>query len=226
MKIEVCCNSLYSVQIAEKLGASRVELCQNLLQDGLTPSMELLREACESHSIPIHVLIRPRMGDFFYSSADLNHIEQSIIKALDFPIAGIVVGHMTNEKGVDLGLLRHWRALTPGLELSFHRAFDRVKNPFNVLEQLVEAGFNRILSSGQQATASLGINLLQELQRIARSTLEIMPGGGINEKNISEFKKAGFTSIHLSAKSRSLPAHLEPTIDLNILEKVLSLSSK
>ena len=155
MKIEVCCNSLYSVQIAEKLGASRVELCQNLLQNGLTPSMELLREACESHSIPIHVLIRPRMGDFFYTSADLNHIEKSIIKALDFPIAGIVVGHMTNEKGVDLGLLRHWRALTPGLELSFHRAFDRVKNPFNVLEQLVEAGFNRILSSGQQATASL-----------------------------------------------------------------------
>ena len=93
----------------------------------------------ESHSIPIHVLIRPRMGDFFYTSADLNH-EKSIVKALDFPIAGIVVGHMTNEKGVDLGLLRHWRALTPGLELSFHRAFDRGKKSFQCIRTACRSG--------------------------------------------------------------------------------------
>lgn len=226
MNIEVCCNSVYSVQIAEKLGASRVELCQNLLQDGLTPSLELLQEVCESHAIPIHVLIRPRKGDFFYSTSDLKRIDEAIHQAHKFSIAGIVVGHMNREKGVDPALLRQWRTLTQGLELTFHRAFDQVAEPFNVLEHLIEAGFNRILSSGQQPTAALGIDLLQDLQKVAGTSLEVVPGGGINDKNAPLFLDAGFKSIHLSAKSATHPAHLEPIIDPYILKNVITLSSK
>mgnify|MGYP001236950926 FL=1 len=226
MNIEVCCNSVFSVQIAEKLGASRVELCQNLLQDGLTPSLELLQEVCESHAIPIHVLIRPREGDFFYSTSDLKRIDEAIHQAHKFSIAGIVVGHMNREKGVDPALLRQWRTLTQGLELTFHRAFDQVAEPFNVLEHLIEAGFNRILSSGQQPTAALGIDLLQDLQKVAGTSLEVMPGGGINDKNAPLFLDAGFKSIHLSAKSATHPAHLEPIIDPYILKNVITQSSK
>ena len=226
MNIEVCCNSVYSVQIAEKLGASRVELCQNLLQDGLTPSLELLQEVCESHAIPIHVLIRPREGDFFYSTSDLKRIDEAIHQAHKFSIAGIVVGHMNREKGVDPALLRQWRTLTQGLELTFHRAFDQVAEPFNVLEHLIEAGFNRILSSGQQPTAALGIDLLQDLQKVAGTSLEVMPGGGINDKNAPLFLDAGFKSIHLSAKSATHPAHLEPIIDPYILKNVITQGSK
>ncbi len=226
MNIEVCCNSVYSVQIAEKLGASRVELCQNLLQDGLTPSLELQQEVCESHAIPIHVLIRPRVGDFFYSTSDLKRIDEAIHQAHKFPIAGIVVGHMNREKGVDPALLNHWRTLTQGLELTFHRAFDQVAKPFSVLEYLIEAGFNRILSSGQQPTAALGIDLLQDLQKVAGTSLEIMPGGGINDNNAPLFLDAGFKSIHLSAKSAKYSAHLEPIIDPHILKNVITLSSK
>ena len=225
MNIEVCCNSVYSVQIAEKLGASRVELCQNLLQDGLTPSLELLQEVCESHTIPIHVLIRPRIGDFLYTASELKQIDDAIIQALKFPVAGIVVGHMNREKGGDPALLSHWRALTQGLELTFHRAFDQVAKPFNVLEHLIEAGFNRILSSGQQSSAEKGIPLLQDLQKVAGTSLEIMPGGGVNDMNMPLFLEAGFKSIHLSAKSPSYPTHLEPVIDPVILENVITLSS-
>ncbi len=226
MNIEVCCNSVYSVQIAEKLGASRVELCQNLLQDGLTPSLELLQVVCKSHAIPIHVLIRPRVGDFFYSTSDLKRIDEAIHQAHKFPIAGIVVGHMNRKKGVDPALLRQWRTLTQGLELTFHRAFDQVAKPFNVLEHLIEAGFNRVLSSGQQPTAALGIDLLQDLQKEAGTSLEVMPGGGINDNNAPLFLDAGFKSIHLSAKSATHSAHLEPIIDPYILKNVITLSSK
>lgn len=226
MKIEVCCNSLYSIRTAEQLGASRVELCQNLLEDGITPDLELLKEACQKFHIPIHVLIRPKIGDFFYSSSDLKHIEKSIQKALQFPIAGIVVGHMNKKNGVDPVLLRHWRALTSGLDLTFHRAFDQAAKPFNVLEQLIEAGFSRLLSSGQKRGAESGILLLQDLQKVAGNSLEIMPGGGINDNNVSLFIDAGFKSIHLSAKSSNSPAHLEPVIDPTILKNVITLSSK
>ena len=226
MNIEVCCNSLYSIRTAEQLGASRVELCQNMLKDGITPDLELLKEACQKFQIPIHVLIRPKIGDFIYSSSDLKLIEESIQKALQFPIAGIVVGHMNRKNEVDPVLLHHWRALTPGLDLTFHRAFDQAAKPFNVLEQLIEAGFSRLLSSGQEGSAETGILLLQELQKVAGNSLEIMPGGGINDNNVSLFIDAGFKSIHLSAKSSNNPAHLEPVIDPTILKNVITLSSK
>ena len=226
MNIEVCCNSLYSIRTAEELGASRVELCQNLLEDGITPDLELLKEACQKFQIPIHVLIRPKIENFLYSSSELKRIEESIHKAIQFPIAGIVVGHLNRKNGVDPALLRHWRALTRGLDLTFHRAFDRVVKPFNVLEQLIEAGFNRLLSSGQQGNAETGILLLQHLQKVAGNSLEIMPGGGVNDKNVSLFIDAGFKSIHLSAKSSNNPAYLEPVINPTILKNVIRLSSK
>tara|TARA_B100000963_G_C22574608_1_gene647770 strand:- start:630 stop:1313 length:684 start_codon:yes stop_codon:yes gene_type:complete len=226
MNIEVCCNSLYSIRTAEELGASRVELCQNLLEDGITPDLELLKEACQKFEIPIHVLIRPKIENFFYSASELKRIEESIHKAIQFPIAGIVVGHLNRKNGVDPALLRHWRALTRGLDLTFHRAFDRVVKPFNVLEQLIEAGFNRLLSSGQQGNAETGILLLQHLQKVAGNSLEIMPGGGVNDKNVSLFIDAGFKSIHLSAKSSNNPAYLEPVINPTILKNVIMLSSK
>lgn len=224
MNVEVCANSFHSASIAQKLGAFRVELCQDLRLDGLTPSRELLEHVTQELEIPLHVLIRPRPGDFHYTKAELKLIEQEIEFAKSFPISGIVVGHLSLEFQPDSILLKEWRDQCSDLELTFHRAFDHVSNPFSALDKLVDAGFDRILSSGQASNALLGISQLQSWQSYLNNRLEIMPGGGINHKNAPHFLEKGFETIHLSAKQSDTPAEVEPTIDPTILERVLSVA--
>ena len=224
MNIEVCANSFHSANIAQKLGAFRVELCQDLRLDGLTPSRELLEHVTQNLEIPVHVLIRPRPGDFHYTTAELKLIEQEIEFAKSFPISGIVVGHLSTTFQPDSLLLKEWRDQCANLELTFHRAFNYVSDPFSALDMLVDAGFDRILSSGQASNALQGINQLQSWQSYLDNKLEIMPGGGIHHNNAPHFLEKGFKTIHLSAKQMDTPAHVEPTIDPTILERVLSIA--
>lgn len=223
MKIEVCVNSFQSAKIAQELGAFRVELCQDLRLDGLTPREELLEQVTQKLEIPVHVLIRPRPGDFHYTTAELKLIEQEIEFAKSFPISGIVVGYLSPDFRPDSLLLKEWRDQCANLELTFHRAFDHVSDPVSALEKLVDAGFDRILSSGQASNALLGINPLQSWQSYVGNRLEIMPGGGIHHKNAHHFLEKGFKTIHLSAKHLDTPAEVEPTINPIILEHVLSI---
>ena len=224
MNIEVCANSFHSAHIAQELGAFRVELCQNLRLDGITPRRDLLEQVTQELEIPVHVLIRPRPGDFHYTTAEIKLIEQEIEFAKSFPISGIVVGHLCTTFQPDFLLLKEWRDQCANLELTFHRAFDYVSDPISALDKLVDAGFDRILSSGQASNALQGINQLQSWQFYLDNRIEIMPGGGIHHKNAHHFLEKGFNTIHLSAKQIDTPANEEPTIDPAILERVLSIA--
>ena len=181
--LEVCTGNLQSVIAAVEGGAERIELCSALSLDGLTPSIGLLKYV-RTHfpQLKIHVLIRSREGDFVYDKADLETMLTDIREAVPYA-DGIVCGALTKEGEIDIEALRLMVEASGEKPFTFHRAFDRCRNPKEALEQIIEAGCKRILTSGQQPTAEQGIPLLRELNEQAAGRLIIMPGGGVNEKN-------------------------------------------
>ena len=198
MKVEICASSLLSVKNAISAGADRIELCSAFQLGGITPSIGLIKEAIKLDKIPIHCLIRPREGDFFYDSNEINIISNDIIVAKELGCKGVVVGCLNNDYSLDLKTLQSFIDLAYPMEISFHRAFDLVKEPFEAMHQLIKLGFNRILSSGQKESAELGIDLLKELKNKSNGQITIMPGAGINIENCLRFKKEKFEAIHFS----------------------------
>ena len=199
MKVEICASSLLSVNNAISAGADRVELCSAFQLGGITPSKGLIEEAVKLDKIPIHCLIRPRDGDFFYDSNEINIISNDIILAKELGCSGVVVGCLNNDYSLDLKTLQNFIDLAYPMEITFHRAFDLVRDPFEAMNKLIKLGFNRILSSGQKINAELGIELLKELKNESIGQITIMPGEGINIKNCLLFKNEKFEAIHFSA---------------------------
>jgi len=200
MKIlEVCCGNLDSVKAAVEGGAQRVELCSRLDLDGLTPLWEELREARALFpALKIHVLIRPREGDFCYTPGEFAQIKADMDKALELGADGLVLGALTPDGDVDVAALSG--LLPQGPALTFHRAFDVCRNPFRALQEIEALGFHRILTSGQAPSAREGVDLLRELQR--RAGLVILPGGGVNPQNArSILELSGCRELHASASS-------------------------
>ena len=225
MTIEICCTSKASLYNAMNGGASRLELCENLMEDGLTPSLDFLKEVLGISPLAVHVLIRPRKGNFIYTSEELNTTAEQIEMAKSFGAQGIVMGALNEDRSLPLAVLKNWVALAKPLDLTFHRAFDQVIAPKESLKKLMDLGFDRVLTSGQQPTAEKGLDLLVQLQEIADNQLTIMPGGGVNDQNCELFFKAGFREIHLSAKGVEKTATGEPISDLATIRKVVNLSS-
>tara|TARA_B110000444_G_C18851080_1_gene605663 strand:+ start:5764 stop:6453 length:690 start_codon:yes stop_codon:yes gene_type:complete len=221
--VEICCSSIQSVEKAVEGKADRIELCQNLLVDGLSPSSELLEKATLICNLPIHVLIRPRAGDFNYNDKEIEQIEKDIERVKKFPIQGIVIGALDKENYLALEHLRKWRNMCPDLNLTFHRAFDVVKDPEKAIAQLIELKYDRILTSGQEAKAADGLKLLQKLNSKFLDKITIMPGGGINDVNVNEFLNSGFNEIHLSAKNKVTAT--DPIANLKIIQSVMSTAS-
>ena len=203
MKIEVCVASLEDAKKAEQLCADRIELCAELGVGGITPSMGLVEQLLEEIEIPIHVLVRPRSGNFNYSTKYFEVIMNDIVHLKKLNVDGIVVG-ITNENG-DLAVpqLKEMRALAGGTPLTFHRAFDLVNNPLVALETLIDIGYSAVLSGGQCEKARDGFDLLKQMNSIAGNTIDILPGGGINGSNCQAFKNEQFRWIHLSAKKET-----------------------
>lgn len=226
MIVEICCTSVASFRNAVSGGAHRLELCENLSQDGLTPSTNFLEQVMETSPIPVHVLIRPRGGNFTYSELEIQAIGNQIEKVKSYGAQGIVMGALNPDQGLAVGALQGWIQKAKGMDLTFHRAFDRVAAPEIALKTLIDLGFNRILTSGQQKTAVGGIELLKELQSIAKEHLTIMPGGGINDQNCELFFEAGFGEIHLSAKGKEKTANGENISDLSTIGRVVEKSKK
>ncbi len=200
MKIlEVCCGNLDSVKAAVEGGAQRVELCSRLDLDGLTPLWEELREARSLFpTLKIHALIRPREGDFCYSPEEFAQIKADMDKALELGADGLVLGALTPDGDIDVAALRD--LLPQGPALTFHRAFDVCRSPFQALEEIEALGFHRILTSGQAPSAREGVDLLRELQR--RAGLIILPGGGVNPENArSILELSGCRELHASAST-------------------------
>ena len=202
--LEVCTGNLASVIAAVKGGAERIELCSALSLDGLTPSIGLLKYVRQTYpQLKIHVLIRSCEGGFVYSKDDLETMLLDIHEASAYA-DGIVCGALTPEGDIDTEALRLMVEASEGKPFTFHRAFDKCRNPQEALEQMIDAGCKRILTSGQQPSAEQGIPLLHELNKQANGRIIIMPGGGVNEKNARLIlDQTGCMEIHGSCSSGS-----------------------
>lgn len=202
--LEVCCGSLASALRAVEGGAERIELCSALSLDGLTPStgtLCLLRSRYPE--LRIHVLIRPREGDFVYTEDELQLMEADIRAAAAFGATAIVAGALTPESVVDVDATRRLRQAAPQLPFTFHRAFDRVADQAAALEQLIDLGCDRVLTSGGAATAEAGIPQISRLVSQAAGRITILPGGGVNSTNARRIlDSTGATEIHGSCSSR------------------------
>lgn len=196
--LEVCCGSFASTQNAVAGGARRIELCQALSLDGLTPSIGLLRELRERFpELLIHVLIRPREGDFVYTQAEVDVMLRDIEQAVAAGATAIVGGALTAENTIDLAATRSLIAASAGLPFTFHRAFDRVADQERALEQLIDLGVSRVLTSGGAASAEAGIPQLRKLVEQARGRIGILPGGGVTKQNVLRIlRETGAQEIH------------------------------
>lgn len=202
MVLEICANSYQSAFSAYQTGSQRIELCSELSVGGITPSYGLIKEVMDTVLIPVFVLIRPRSGHFTYSDTEFTIMKRNIEFCKSIGCAGIVSGVLNKNKSIDLARTKELINITRPLQFTFHRAFDCVKNPQKALEQLCDIGADRILSSGQQTSALKGIEMLKELDKQAKERIIILPGGGIDDKNVQVFKEAGFKEIHASASSK------------------------
>lgn len=205
MIVEICVQSLASALLAQKYGADRLELCTALEVGGLSPSMGLFTEIKRQVQIPVHVLIRPRIGGFNHSPEEVNTMIKDIELFAQSGADGIVIGALNPDYTLDTQTLKRLIAaghdLNPKLHITAHRAFDWVPDPATSAQVLIDLGCHTLLSSGQKQRAEEGLELLQALNQRFGAELTIMPGAGINAQNRPLFAEAGFKAIHASASA-------------------------
>lgn len=202
MLIEVCAYSLASCQTAQQAGAGRIELCGGLAEGGTTPSAGLIQLARQHLTIPLYVMIRPRGGDFLYNDSELAVMRADIQLAKSLGADGVVLGLLKANGTVDEDRTRELIELARPLPVTFHRAFDMTRDPFEALEAIIRTGAVRILTSGQQQSVSEGLPLLQQLADRASNRIEIMAGAGVNAQNASNLVAAGVHALHLSGSQK------------------------
>jgi len=201
MIIEVCAESYEYAVKAEKAGADRVELCKDLHLDGLTPDYESVKRTIDTLNIPVFILIRPREGNFIYSNKEFELMKSDIVKFKEIGSKGIVSGVLNDDKTIDTERTKELVELSRPMEFTFHRAFDVVTDPLNEIENLINMGVDRLLTSGQKDKAIEGLDLIKKLNNISNNRIVIMPGSGISGSNIVNFKK--FDEIHGSFKNEN-----------------------
>ena len=204
--IEICLEDVQSVIAAQKGGADRVELCSDLFEGGLTPTIGTVLTALEMASIPINCMIRPRGGDFCYSDIEYEVMKQDVLAFKQAGVNGVVFGILTPEGDVDKKRCNELIELARPLSVTFHRAFDMTRDPYRALEDLIELGVDRVLTSGQEASVPEGIELLAELVKISGDRIIVMPGCGITERNFDRIRKqigAREYHIHLPREEKS-----------------------
>ncbi|KMJ43526.1 copper homeostasis protein CutC [Xenorhabdus khoisanae] len=198
IKLEICCYSISCALVAQQTGADRIELCSSPSEGGVTPSLGALRQAMQQISIPVHPIVRPRGGDFCYSNADFEVMKNDVALIRDMGFPGVVFGVLNEEGHIDWLRMRQLMSLSGNMAVTFHRAFDMCLNPYTALQQLTELGVQRILTSGQQQNAEMGLPLLKELVQASQGPI-IMPGAGVRMSNIGKFLEIETTEIHSSA---------------------------
>lgn len=199
MKLEICANSFQSALNAQQAGAHRIELCSELSIGGMTPSYGLINKVVHELSIETVVLIRPRSGNFVYSDSEFQVLKNDIRICKELGVDGIVSGVLNTDNTIDIERTKELVELSKPLQFSFHRAFDILPNPKRALQELIELGVHRVLTSGQKLKAIDGINLLKELKELGASSITILVGSGVNPENAKVFKDAGFSELHASA---------------------------
>jgi copper homeostasis protein len=201
--VEACVDAIDAAMEAEWGGADRIELCGELLQGGVTPSHGLIEAVWDQVSIPLFVLIRPRTGDFLYTSDELDIMERDIRSARSLHVDGIVAGALTTDGDVDVAAMRCILDAARPMEVTFHRAFDFARDQDAALDTLLELDVDRVLTSGGAATALQGAENLARLNLRAGSDLTVMAGGSITAANVNEVvRRSGVREVHLRASER------------------------
>lgn len=201
MEIEICCGSIQSAANAKAGGAVRIELCQGLIEGGTTPSPATIEYAVKELGLQVFVLVRPRGGDFCYNELEIKTMEKDVEFCKKVGVAGIVVGFLHPDGSIDTELTRRFVKLAAPLPVTFHRAFDRCPEPLRALEQIIDCGCARILTSGCKPTAMEGADMLQQLVQQANGRITILAGSGVTPENAAALReKTGATEIHGSCK--------------------------
>lgn len=201
MTVEVCAYSLESCINAQAGGAGRIELCGGLGEGGTTPSAGLIELVREYIQIPLYVMIRPRGGDFVYDFFEEEIMRKDIALAKKLGADGVVLGILEADGQVNIERTKAMVEFARPMKVTFHRAFDLTPDPIKALKAVIETGAERILTSGQKATAPEGIELLRELAQKAGSDIEIMAGAGVNPNNAEQLADAGVHALHFTAKA-------------------------
>lgn len=200
--LEVCVDSLASARLAQAAGAHRIELCANLLLGGTTPSPVLVRQAVAGNGPRVHVLLRPRFGDFCYEKEEKEEILWQIQDCRESGASGVVIGALTPEGNLDLPFLKTCMTHAQSMNVTLHRCFDVCRDPALALEQAVDLGIHTILTSGQAACAMDGRELLSQLHTQAAGRIHLMAGSGVSPDNIPLIHAAtGICHFHGSFKS-------------------------
>lgn len=202
--VEICSNSVESCLAAQEGGADCVELCAGIPEGGTTPSYgEMITARDLLTDTRLNIIIRPRGGDFLYSPLEIKIMLEDIEMARVIGANGVVFGCLTPDGDIDVPTMRKLMDASEGLSVTFHRAFDVCRDPRKALEQLIELGCDRILTSGQQPNAEAGIPLLKELNKQAAQRIILLAGCGINETNIRRIAvETGIGEFHFSARER------------------------
>ncbi len=208
-KLEVCAGSLLSALAAQEGGAFRVELCDNLYEGGTTPSIGTIELARLKLSIKLHVIIRPRGGDFLYSDLEYVIVKRDVERCRNSRVDGVVIGFLTADGRVDIERTLEIVEMARPMAVTFHRAFDMARDPFEALEDLKKTGVDRILTSGQKNSAIDGADLIERLIRQSAGKISIMPGGGLNEHNISVFAKQVRAKEYHATLRRTVESKME-----------------
>ena len=197
-KLEVCIDNLAGLEACIEGNADRIELCSSLIQGGLTPTVELMKQASES-KIPLRIMVRPKSGNFHYSPSDLDQMKKDIDMAHSFGFEGVVFGATLSNGCIDQAILEKLVEHASELKKTLHRAIDTISKPVSAVKIATDLGFDCILSSGGAKTAHDGLSVLKEMHTKALGKIEIMPGSGVNPENAQKIAmSSNFNWIHSS----------------------------
>ena len=202
--IEIATSDFSTTRSAVEGGADRIELCANLAEGGTTPSYGQIKKCRESFAVELYPIIRPRGGDFLYTDEEFEIMLHDARLCKELNCDGMVIGLLNKDGSIDITRTTKLVESVYPLGVTFHRAFDRCRDPFEALEQLIETGCERILTSGQQPAAPDGVELIAQLNKVADERIIIMPGSGVRKDNIKMLaEKTGCMEFHSSLRGKT-----------------------
>lgn len=205
MILEICVESLAGAEVAAIGGADRIEVCSDLAVGGLTPSIGLVKQCVSLGNPRVMMMIRPHARDFVYDSNDQAIMLNDIQQAKQLGVQGVVFGALDKDCQLDTEACQRLVDAARPLEVTFHRAFDQVREPMQAIEELIDLGIDRVLTSGQAETAVGGIAMLKRLVQVATGRISIIVAGNVRAENIQQLKAIGANEFHSSARKRSPP---------------------
>ena len=200
MILEVCTEGVEMSVAADQAGATRIELCAAIAQGGITPSAGVIEHVCKSVICPVHVMIRPRAGDFLYSTYDFDAMVDDVRAAKALGAEGVVFGLLDADGLIDTGRCEQLLDVAGDMKKVFHRAFDMAADPYGSFNLIQELGFDVLLTSGRRQTAKDGMEVIRQLVSRSNSSIQIMAGSGVNPNNAALLASTGIQALHFTCK--------------------------